>query len=60
MRLLSDHCLIVLDSNPRSWGSSPFWFENIWLEQKDFGKEFAKWWKESLTQGWEIINLSPN
>ena len=53
VRMVSDHCPVVLDSNPPKWGPTPFRFENIWLEHKSFGKEFVKWWKEKEEVGWE-------
>ena len=51
--MVSDHCPVVLDSNPPKWGPTPFRFENIWLEHKFFGREFVKWWKEKEEVGWE-------
>ena len=53
VRAVSDHNPVILDSNPPSWGPSPFRFENMWFDFKDFDKIFEKWWKECLVQGWE-------
>ncbi|PON75016.1 hypothetical protein TorRG33x02_245810 [Trema orientale] len=36
VRATSDHSL--LDSSPPKWGPSPFRFEHMWLDHKDFGK----------------------
>ncbi|XP_062073105.1 uncharacterized protein LOC133777487 isoform X1 [Humulus lupulus] len=52
VRLVSDHCLVVLDSNPPSWGPSPFRFDNSWLEHKDFKVFCQKWWNSSKMMGW--------
>ena len=30
-QLTSNHCSIVLDTNPFKWGPTPFRFENVWL-----------------------------
>ena len=42
VRVVSDHCSIILDSNPPNWGPIPFCFENIWLDHKDFGSYFLR------------------
>ena len=38
VRAVSDHNPVILDSNPPNWGPSPFRFENMWLDYKDFDK----------------------
>ena len=53
VRVVSDHCPIILDSNPPSWGPTPFRFENMWLNHKSFSSFFGKWWEETVTSGWE-------
>ena len=53
VRTMSDHCPIILDSTPPSWGSTLFRFENMWLHHKSFNSFFAKWWKDSTSVGWE-------
>ncbi|PON51292.1 hypothetical protein PanWU01x14_217610, partial [Parasponia andersonii] len=52
-RLVSDHCLVILDTSPPSWGPAPFRFENAWVEHKFSKKDFEKWWKEISVQGCE-------
>ncbi|XP_062093313.1 uncharacterized protein LOC133799309 [Humulus lupulus] len=52
VRIVSDHCPIVLDSNPPSWGPSPFRFDNSWLEHKDFKALCQKWWNSFPLLGW--------
>ena len=34
-------------------GSYPFRFENAWLEHKHFTRDFEKWWKDAMVEGWE-------
>ena len=53
VRAVSDNNPIILDSSPPKWGPSPFRFENMWLEHKEFDKAFETWWKECMVQGWE-------
>ena len=53
MRAVSDHCPIILDSTPPSWGLTPFRFENMWLTHKSFTSDFGKWWEEIVTSIWE-------
>ncbi|PON63520.1 Endonuclease/exonuclease/phosphatase [Trema orientale] len=40
VRVVSDHCPVLLDSTPTRWGPSPFRFENMCLEHKSFNKDF--------------------
>ena len=58
VRAVSDHNPIILDSSPPNWGPSPFRFENMWLEHRDFDKVFEKWWMECMVQGWEGYKFS--
>ena len=53
VRVVSDHCPILLDTNPIKWGPTPFRFENMWLEHRDFKHKFKNWWEEVEAQGWE-------
>ena len=53
VRTVFYHNPVILDSNPPSSAPSPFRFENMWLDFKDFDKIFEKWWKECSVQGWE-------
>ncbi|RVW77863.1 hypothetical protein CK203_054361 [Vitis vinifera] len=46
-RWTSDHWPIVLDTNPFKWGSTPFRFENMWLQHPSF--------KDALEVGGEIF-----
>ena len=43
VRVVSDHCPVILDSSPPSWGPTPFRFENMWLHHKSFNSDFANW-----------------
>ena len=49
IRCVSDHMLVILSTNPPSWGPSPFRFENIWLEYKLFKKHVSDWWNHDNT-----------
>ncbi|PON52440.1 hypothetical protein TorRG33x02_308330, partial [Trema orientale] len=53
VRSTSDHSPVVLDSSPPEWGPSPFRFEHMLLDHKDFGKVFEVWWKGQAVHGWE-------
>ena len=53
VRVVSDHCPVILDSTPLSWGFTLFRFENIWLHHKSFNLDFVKWWKDVVSSGWE-------
>ena len=44
-RLTSDHCPIVIDTNPFKRGPTPFRFENMWLLHLDFKERFDVWWR---------------
>ena len=35
-RAVSDHSPVVLDTSPPLWGPTAFWFENVWLENKQY------------------------
>lgn len=52
VRNVSDHCLIILMTNPPPWGPSPFCFENMWLDDHRFKESFTGWWREETIQGW--------
>ncbi|PON85440.1 hypothetical protein TorRG33x02_187200 [Trema orientale] len=53
VRVVFDHCPLVLDTTTTRWGPSPIHFEIMWLEHKSFNKEFERWWNESNTSGWK-------
>ena len=53
VRVVSDHCPVILDSSPPSWGPTPFRFENMWLNHKSFPSDFASWWNDFDPSGWE-------
>lgn len=40
VRIVSDHCPIVLDTNLVKWGPTPFRFKNMWLKHRDFKESF--------------------
>ena len=40
----SDHFPILLEGGGMKRGSSPFRFENMWLEEKGFKDQMKKWW----------------
>ena len=44
-KLVGD-CLIVLDTNPFKWDSTPLRFENMWLVHPNFRKRFDCGWRE--------------
>lgn len=47
-----DHCPILLDSECERWGPTPFRFELMWLEEKDFPGLIQGWWEEIKVEGW--------
>ena len=51
VRIVSDHCPMILESTPLSWGSTPFQFKNMWLHHKSFSSNFAKWWNDFVPSG---------
>ena len=57
VRVISDHCPVILDSAPPSWGPTPFRFENMWLHHQLFPSDFARWWTEFNPPGWEGYKL---
>ena len=48
----SDHCPILIDSDCESWGQSPFRFELMWLEEKQFPTLIQGWWEEIKVEQW--------
>ena len=52
-RWTSDHWPIVLDTNLFKWGSTPFRFENMWLQHPSFKECFGSWWRGFQGNGWE-------
>lgn len=49
-----DHCPILLDSECERWGPTPFRFELMWLEEKDFPGLIQGWWEEIKVEGWLV------
>ncbi|GAV91392.1 hypothetical protein CFOL_v3_34787, partial [Cephalotus follicularis] len=44
-RMSSDHCLILMDTNPRDSPSPKrFWFESMWLSHSDFQTFVSSSW----------------
>ncbi|KAG9446752.1 hypothetical protein H6P81_012880 [Aristolochia fimbriata] len=50
-RIASDHNLILLETQPNSWGPSPFRFENCWLLEDEFIQGLQQWWEELEVNG---------
>ena len=46
----SDHCPIMLNSDCERWGPAPFWFELMWLEEKNFPSLISDWWNEMMVE----------
>lgn len=57
VRLVSDHCRIVVDTNAFKWGLTPFGFENMWLKNSYFKERFKEWWKESTCEVGKALSL---
>lgn len=53
----SDHCPFLLDSNSDRRGSSPFWFELMWLEEIQFSSPVKTCWKKMKVHGWAGFQL---
>ncbi|RVW95981.1 Transposon TX1 uncharacterized 149 kDa protein [Vitis vinifera] len=53
IRRTSDHWPIALDTNPFTWGPTPFRFENMWLQHPSFKENFRNWWRGFQGNGWE-------
>ena len=53
VRVVFDHCPVIIDSAPPSWGPTPFRFEKMGLHHKSFNSDFKKWWKDIVPSGWE-------
>ena len=45
LRLVSDHCPVLLDSDGIKSGPLPFRFENIWLKFEGFKDPLRGWWQ---------------
>ena len=43
-RVISDHCLLLLEACVVRQGRSAFKFENMWLQVKGFVDRFQQWW----------------
>ena len=57
LRRTSDHWPIVLDTNPFMRGSTPFRFENMWLQHPSFKENFRNWWRGFQGNGWEGLKF---
>lgn len=55
VRVVSDHCPIILDSNKFRWGPTPSL--RMWLKHQGFKKLFRESWVEGGEQGWEGFKL---
>ncbi|RVW66273.1 hypothetical protein CK203_065986 [Vitis vinifera] len=53
IRRTSDHWPIALDTNPFTWGPTPFRFENMWLQHPSFKENFRNWWRGFQGNRWE-------
>ena len=56
-KVASDYCPIMLDSNLDRWGPTPFRFELMWLEEKNFTEKIRGWWREMKIEGWAGYRL---
>lgn len=52
LKPVSNHCRIIFDSDSERWGPTPFCFELMWLEEKEFPSLIHGWWEESKVEGW--------
>ena len=52
-KLTSDHCPVVLETNPFKWGPAPFRFGNMWLLYPNFKERFKLWCRECQVNRWE-------
>ncbi|KAL4183554.1 hypothetical protein AMTRI_Chr11g155680 [Amborella trichopoda] len=51
----SDHCLILLNTQPVPRGPKPFWFELAWIQETDLASLIHLWWQSSST--YRLLNL---
>ena len=56
-KLASNHCPIVLDSRPETWGATPFRLELAWLENEVFLSLVKVWWADLSVAGWAGYEL---
>ena len=52
-RVTSDHCPITLNTERERWGPTPFRFENVWADHRDFKKLVDTSWGSIQPWGWE-------
>lgn len=57
LRVVSDHCPVILESCPFKWGPTSFRFENMWLENRSFKEFFRDWWENGRVHGWEAFKF---
>lgn len=58
-RPVSDHVPLMIDINHPKGGPTPFRFENLWLQHKEFKQNIQEWWDVSFQVNWtaQKINL---
>jgi hypothetical protein len=47
-----DHCPLVLKYPCSDWGPKPFWFNNFWLDNKNFPQVVESFWAANGVEGW--------
>jgi len=51
-RDVSDHCPLVLKDSGWDWEPRPFWFNNYWLENREFKGVVEEAWRGGDSVGW--------
>lgn len=53
-RLISDHCLVILDSTKFKWGPTLLRFEKMWPRHENFKSVADSEWAQLNVYGWPV------
>ncbi|KAF1869216.1 hypothetical protein Lal_00048498 [Lupinus albus] len=57
IRMVSDHCAVVLSDLNQDWGPKPFCVLNAWFKHKDFSAFVEQTWSTLHFSGWSMFTL---